>query len=319
MKNKKRFISRRLAPVLLAGIVLGGAGSANALIINPVWDASITSDANAATIQSSINAVIAIYQAGFSDAITVSIKFQEVSTGLGGSSTYFGTIGYGTYRALLAADASTANDATALAHLPVAAGNPVNGNSLVALTTANFRALGISANPPPGNPDSTISLNTSIMNLDRSAINPGKYDLMAVAAHEIDEALGFGSALNGLANGAATPTGAAWTLDLFRYDALGNRSFNTALATQAFFSIDGTTDLARFNQTAGGDFSDFFSTGPHTPQVQDAFGTPGATPNLGIELTALDVLGYNLLAVPEPGTISIFGLGALGLLLRRKK
>ena len=213
---KNRFSSRRLVPALLVGAVLGGASPSPALIINPIWDATITGDVNAAIIQGSINAVIAQYQAIFSDAITVPIKFQEVTGGLGGSSTFFGTIGYSTYRTFLAADATMASDATALAHLLGGAVNPVNGAAAVALTTANFRALGLSANPPAGNPDSTISLNTSIMNLDRTAINPGKYDLMAVAAHEIDEALGFGSALNGLANGAATPTGAAWNLDLFR-------------------------------------------------------------------------------------------------------
>src|SRR5207237_163280 len=81
------------------------------------------------------------------------------------------------------------------------------------------------------------------------------------------------------------------------YDASGNRSFTTALTT-VFFSIDGTTHIAQFdNQNDGGDFGDWQSN-PRpsgvSPQVQDAFATPGAHPTLGnSEKTALDVQGYN--------------------------
>lgn len=56
----------------------------------------------------------------------------------------------------------------------------------------------------------------------------------------------MGSALNGLAQNAAAPTGAVWGEDLFRYDQFGNRSLNTTLASPAYFSLDGTTDLALF-------------------------------------------------------------------------
>ncbi len=80
--------------------------------------------------------------------------------------------------------------------------------------------------------------------------------------------------------------------DLFRYDQNGSRSYTTTESAEAFFSLDGTTDLARFNQDATGDFNDWYSTGPHTAQVQDAFATPGTTPDLGVELEVLDALGF---------------------------
>lgn len=312
--------SRVFLPAIASLFLLANSLTAYGnLVINPIWDSTITSDPNAATIMSTINAAIAVYQARFADPITVNIKFQEMGSGLGGSSTFFGNISYSTYRSALVTDATTSSDATALAGLPVAANNPVNGNASISVTTANLRALGINAVPPSGSPDSTISLNTSIMNLDRISINASKYDLMAVASHEIDEALGFGSALNGSANGGPTPTGPVWGMDLYRYDAAaGVRSFNTGSGTLAYFSIDGTTHLSQFNQTAGGDFSDWYSIGAHTPQVQDAFGTPGATPNLGVELTGLDVLGYNLLPVPEPSTLSLVALAIGAISLRRK-
>ncbi len=167
----------------------------------------------------------------------------------------------------------------------------MNGSTLINLQVANAVALGLDSGPA----FATVSLNTSICNLDRVSINPALYDLQAVATHEMDECLAISSELSGLTNGAPAPTGAIWTEDLFRYSATpGVRSFDTGLNTQAYFSIDGgVTDLAQFNQYAGGDFNDWYSYyGGNAPQVQDAFATPGVTPNLGVELTVLDVLGY---------------------------
>jgi hypothetical protein len=285
------------------GVAEGTAGGG--LVIVPIFDASIINDPNGATIMNTINRAIAVYKAAFCDAITVTIQFQEVTTGLGASSTFLNNVSYSSYLAALTTHATTANDAIALAHLPAGPNNPVNGNANMAVATANLRALGLPGGVVPV--DSTISLNTSICNLDRSSIDPTKYDLMAVVMHEIDEALSIGSALDGLANGAAAPTGAVEPADLFRYDGAGNRSLNTTLSSQAYFSIDGAFQLARFNQSQGGDFGDWFSTGPHIPQVQDAFATAGATPNLGVELVRLDVVGYCLVSLPKitiPGDVS---------------
>lgn len=285
--------SWRVIAKLFILLAFARAFPAQSLTIAPTFDSSITGDPNAATIIATINSVIALYEATFSDPITVTIKFQETGSGLGASSSFFVPRSYSTFRSHLASDATTFDDSVALAHLPGGTANPVNGNVDVNLTTANARAIGFSADPPVGESDGTILLNTSIMNLDRTSIDFNKYDLFAVAAHEIDEVLGFGSALNGLNNGDPTPTGPVWTLDLFRYDQNGGRSFDAALATQAYFSIDSTNLLVQFNQDARGDFSDWFSSGAPR-RVQDAFATPGATPNPGVELIGLDVLGYNL-------------------------
>src|SRR5262249_21762702 len=151
----------------------------------------------------------------------------------------------------LTADSKTTNDIVALAHLPASSLNPVTGSSSISVKTANLRAIGLPGSSGlPGGVDGIISLNTSIMNLSRSSNNPSKFDLMAVAAHEIDEVLGLASALPNPSSNSPLPE------DLFRFNSTGQRSF-TVSGDDAYFSIDsGATLLARFNQTSGADYGD---------------------------------------------------------------
>lgn len=307
MKNKVVFVCAAAASLSLAA-----AQPSHALVIVPTYDVSITGHPSAGTIMGSINSLLTIYQNTFSDPITVNITFKaDESIGLGQSVSFLSnSIPYNAYRAALVADASSADDATALASLPGGAANPVTGGPNIAVKTANLRAIGINAAVAS---DGTISLKTSLMNLDRVTIDPGKYDLMAVAMHEVNEVLGFGSGINSAFN--------PFPQDLFRYDAAGNRTYTTA-GDDAFLSIDGgVTKLARFNQNGGGDYGDFWSLGGHTPQVQDAFATPGATPDLGVELRNLDVIGYDRIgaAAPEPGTLALVALGGVVLAARRRR
>jgi hypothetical protein len=290
-------------------LIIGAPAWAN-LVITPAFDSSITSDANAAAIEGTINAAIAIYENDFADPINVHIAFQEMTSGLGQSSTFFGTVSYSSYLGALMGNSKTADDATALAHLGSGPNNPVNGTASINVKTANLRAIGILANPPTGQPDGTIGLNTSITNP-----GTGAYSLMAVTEHEINEVLGLGSAL-------PTTTGNPFPEDLFRYDASGNRSFTTSATAKAFFSIDGTTQLAQFdNQNDGGDFGDWQSNplpAGVPAKVQDAFSN-GANPALGVELRALDVIGYDLIS-PEPATGVLLGSALIVLagLARRR-
>ena len=275
--------------------------TSDALTIIPTFDVSITSDTNAAAIEATINSAIAAYQADFSDPITVSFKFQEVTTGLASSSTATLSVSYSSYLAALTARAASVDDAVALTRLPGGANNPVNGNTQITLKDPLARALGYSANPGSGNPDSTISLNVSIMNITSSNPNTNNYSLFSAVSHEMDEGLGFGGGLNGLTNGAAAPTdNSVQPMDLFRYGPNGSRSWTTALNASAFFSLDGFNDLAQFNQNQSGDFEDWYSSTVFppvqvfpAPQVQDAFGTPGTFPVLGVELRVLDAIGFS--------------------------
>src|SRR4051794_6735340 len=67
-------------------VIEGATNSVGTLTIIPTFDVSITSDPNAATIIAGINAAIGRVQSSIANNTTVTITFQEVATGLGGSS-----------------------------------------------------------------------------------------------------------------------------------------------------------------------------------------------------------------------------------------
>lgn len=292
-----------------AGLTFVPLAQAN-IIINPTFDSSITSDPNAAAIVATIEGAITMYEADITTPITVNITYAEMSTGLGQSSTFFETVTYNQYLAALQSHSSgNAVDTSALANLPAGPNNPVNGSTSVDATTANLRALGFNASVPS---DSTISLNTSITNYTGKAFDPSEYDLLSVVEHETDEALGLGSNLD-----TGSTTGAIRPEDLFRYSAPGVRSYTISNSASSYFSVDGgVTDLIGFNQVGppgSSDYGDWAGSG--TPHVQDAFGTPGATPVFGSdEQTALDAIGYNFSgsATPEPSSFWLLGLGGIG-------
>jgi hypothetical protein len=276
-------------PALVSLTVGPGAG----LIINPIWDGTILGDGNAPTIMSTIQQAIQSYELRFANPVTVNITFAEMNSGLGQSSTYISAIPYSSYYNALVAHSKTTNDTIALAHLTGGSSNPVNGGANITATYPNLRALGFIANPPGGS-DSTISLNTSMMNLTRPPGDPSLYDLQSTVSHEIDEVLGTGSGVGG-AN--------IHPPDLFRYTSAGARTFTTS-GDNAYFSLTGTNQLARYNQDGFGDYGDWWGNpAPLPARVQDAYGTPGTAPDLGVELIVLDSIGWDLvsaMSVPRP-------------------
>ncbi len=316
---------RPIHPLAVLSFLAACCSSANAnLVIDPTFDNSITSLTDASTIEAGIDQAISRLENAIETSVTVSIDFGDMSSGLGQSETFFNLLSYSQYRSDLANNQIlSANDISALASLPVSSTNPVNQTADVYLTTANLRAIGETAlgTLPSGDFDSSITLNLSDMNLSRSGTqDPTKYDLQSVVTHEMDEALGIGGAGSTIGDSiSGNPVG---SMDLFRYASNGVRSYSTSTSATAYFSINGgATNLSNFNQAGGGsDYGDW-ATGA-TPQVQDAFGTPGVDVNLGSnELTSLDVVGYNLVAVPEPGTAFLLmgGLFAIGILKYRRQ
>jgi hypothetical protein len=270
------------------------------LVINPTFDTSITNNANAAAIQAMVNNAIAVFQAQFSDPITVSILFRYSTTAPDGTPLSSGTLaqsGYEIYAIpwnnyvnALSADAKTANDATANASLP---GSALSTNVIV--SSANGRALGLNT---PGHLDSTghftgtfdgiVTLN-SAKAFQFTRPPGGNFDAQRSTEHEMDEVLGLGSSIPG-----ADPQ----PQDLFSWSAPGTR--NRTSTGSRYFSINGgTSNIVDFNQNSNGDFGDWLSGScpQTTPYVQNAFGCAGqvsdVTPN-SPEGINLDVIGYDL-------------------------
>jgi hypothetical protein len=300
--------------VSLALVAFAVPAHAN-ISFNVTYGSSITSDPHAAAIEATINQAISFYEANITTPITVNIEYQEMNGGLGQSTTFFNTISYSQFLTALQTNSSgDAVDTSALANLPAGPDNPVNGNTQIDLTTANLRALGFSASVAT---DSTISINTSITNYTGIPYDSNNFSLLSVIEHETDEALGLGSNLDtGSTSGQIRPE------DLFRYSAAGVRSYTTSSSATSYFSVDGgTTNLIGFNQVGppgGSDYGDWATSA--TPHVQDAFGTPGASPAFSInEQDALDAIGYNFVSTPEPGSFWLLTLGAAAVLGWRRR
>ena len=298
------------------------------VVIHALFDATITSDPQAAAITNSILSAVQAYRTLLANSICVTINFQQITNGLGQSVGDPQFVPYTQFLADLQANPNKSpNDTNALAHMPPGPNTGINGNTQVTLTPANLAAIGetaLAAQAVAGNGglNSTISLNISSMNITRANINPNNYDLQGTVLHEVDEALGIGG--NGSAlyiDSAYTPgvtlppTNGVGPLDFFRYSAPGVLSFTYDTNVLAYFSINGgNTVLVNFNQSGngsdGGDWGDGVvpadGNGNPPPQVQDATGSPGTYANLGTnELIALDVAGYSL----TPAALAFIGLG----------
>jgi hypothetical protein len=274
------------------------------LVINLVADQSVIQQFGAnyqtSTFWTAVESAASYFESNFYDPITVTINVgwgevagTAVPSKEAESRKSFTTFSFSQIVAALRNDATSASDATAIAHLPTQ--DPGPGGNDFRIGIAEAKALGL--NSGAGIPsDGSVGFATDW--------NPTDANFVGVAEHEISEVLGRGS---GITASTGVFSGAYSILDLFRYaagpitpepsSALGPSGQST------YFSIDGgVTALNTFSSTAGhdpgGDWvatgSDndaFDSTLPHTQDV--------VTANDKIEM---DVLGYDTQPAPIPVT-----------------
>jgi hypothetical protein len=306
LKKMKAVAKSLVSMSLLAAVAM----PAHALVINPTFDAGYNAEQKATVL-----GAISFLESQVTDNVTFGINFKTSASGLGSSlQSLYGTT-YGNVVAALNADRTSANDYEAMSHVAAGPADTATGDSVIWFTYAQCFAIGFNCGAQ-GLAD--ISINLGLVDSNRAdGIASDKYDMFAVVLHEMDEFLGVG--------GPGSTVGTGYPIlgieDLFRYTSAGDRSYTTE-GDDAYFSIDGgATRLARFNQSANGDYADWWSTGPHAPSAQDAFGTPGVISNYSpAERVALDVVGWDLAPaqVPEPSTLMLMLPVLLGLGLRRR-
>ena len=329
--------------ILFAAAALAAPGAADALTIKPIFDSSITSRSNAATIEAAFNSVVAQFDHGLSSPATVNI---QVSWGkVDGSGIPSGVIGasrdnlydgltYSQINRYLTSSANLNPLDTAFAAdvktLPTTA--PSGVNSYV-LPSSQAKALGLIAGNQTGY-DGYVGFSSTVA-FDYSATTAiaGAYDFYAVAAHELDEVLGR---ITGLED--STPSYRS-VLDLYRYAAPGTLSF--AYTSAAYVSFNrGWTNLGAYNVAGAGDRSDWKSG---LTDAQLAYTPTGVTEPIGSgDWKILDALGWNqaksvyfnttytssvqgsigyTLGVPEPATwtIMLVGIAFGGGGMRRRR
>jgi hypothetical protein len=275
--------------------LLAGPRSAEALTIKPTYDSSITSLPYAASVENAFSAAVAVFQNALTNPITVNIAVSWgrvdgqtlPSNALGASvDPLYGYYSLTQVKAYLAASSTSADDATAVSHLPISM--PAGTNDYV-IPSAEAKALNLVAGNGTGT-DGYIGFSGGASNytFSGSTIAPGTYDFQAVAEHEIDEVLGRISGANSTSPSFATP------FDLFRYSAPNAPSFS--YSALAYFSIDGgNTNLGQFNNSSsGGDRNDWAYTSPTANDAQLAFAPSGTKLALtNRDIVGLDVIGYS--------------------------
>lgn len=339
ISQTRTFNRKQLAGAVAASALLAAAGQGHALTITPFFDPSITGDANAAQIESTINNAIHFYSM-FTNPVDVKIVYALAPVGLGANETTLygggqpsGGIAFSDYVSLLQADAA-AHPQNAV--LQTALANLGSGNQLDILApSANLRALGLDTPGAFGSDqvfgdgafDAVVFLDPSAgLNFGTTPV-PGLFETMQVIQHETDEVLGVGGA--GSLLGSGIPPDLMGIEDIYRYAGAHTPSFTDDTTASAYFSIDGgVTDIMDFNQNGRGDYADWAKTacegaGAH---VQDWAGCPfplDAPARLKLsspEVIALQALGYNL-AIPEPSAWALMfaGFGLAGAALRRRR
>lgn len=352
----KQTIRRPLAAAALALCGLAPGAHAVTFVFNDVSAGGMSAQ-QLAGFQSAAN----FWSSRLTDNVTVylDIGFNNLGQNiLGSTSSTFVSTDYGSVRSALAGDATSALDATAMAHMQPGPAlsflatqgdgssrfdNDGSANNLyLGLTSANAKAMGFAIPTSVSAPDASIVFANAYagdFSYSRVGGTPSnKIDFITVAEHEIGHALGFTSGVDdidycmaprsgsacGISNSASRFENDWWyePLDLFRYSAPGVA--DVRVGGTPYFSVDGgVTNLADFS--TGTEHGNGWQASHFTPDqlnlMRPYVGDGEYYDATSRDLAALDAIGWDLRSpVPEPQTWAMLfaGLGLLGWQSRRR-
>jgi PEP-CTERM motif len=288
--------------------------------------------------------------------VYVNIAFNNLPANvLGSTGSTYTTVNYSNLKTALASDAKTSIDQTAVANLQSGSAlsfyatqgdlssrfdndGSVN-NTLLGLTTANAKALGLATTTNAANPDANITFATGFANSfvysRAGGIPTNKLDFITVAEHEIGHALGFVSGVDDIdyCVGANNPCGLPDTvnrfendwwyspLDIFRYSAAG--VMDVRVGGTPYFSVNGgTTSIASFSTGAfngNGYQASHFGIGVAN-LMRPFVGNGESYDASDTDLKAFDAIGWDVTsAVPEPSVTAFMMLGLFGVFVAARR
>lgn len=309
---------------------------------------------NSAEAQTAFNKAVNAWSGVLKDEVTVRLDLDFDSLGLGvlGSTASTGLYGdYTEVRDMVSENLGETNnprESLLLPNLPtynqfqayLPSGFDFDGNMLI--SQANYHALG-GSDPQFNTSDGSITFSSDYAwDFDPSdGIQPGKYDFVGVAVHEIGHALGFISDVdfidNTLQDGEVSDEVWPSTADLFRFstEEVLDPEFN--FSTSPRDMTPGGNDVFYH-----GDGSIPMSTGVYAGDGRQAshwkddlaLGIMDPTAEMGellkispYDLIAFDLIGWDIdwqlieagwNELPEPASITLFALAATALLKRQK-
>ena len=340
-------LTRRLAVVFSGALLLATAtAEANAII---VINAGPGLAANAPAL-AAWNRAADQWESFLLDPITVTVDANLEDMGspsiIGGTTSVFLGTGYTFIRNAIVADAADEADDAIVGFLPTAAqiaiATPVAApwDGTIFGTKANLKAMGLlGLDAAFGVSDGEITFNnTFAFDYDNSnGVDAGTIDFETVALHEIGHLLGFISDVDIRDLILDLGIRAAWSvtpLDLFRF-ANGAApttpgQFSTAVRSnvpgvEAVFSDSVntwrmSTGVSQGDGRQASHWKDDDLPGIVFIGVMDPTLAAGVVePILASDLRALDVIGWDIAAAPEPAVLLLIATGIAGLRARRKR
>jgi hypothetical protein len=306
---------------LFALALFSGVPAGATLIVTPTFSPSVQASFgdNTGAMEAAWIYAAAQFSLQFDDDIHINLDVNGTSgtSTVASSSMFVVGASYSTIRTHAALDALSADDILALGPLgSVAASDPVPGDHLWALTSAQAKAMGIIPDDLLSDGSTTFSAGYSYTFDPNNRTVPGAIDFIGVAEHEISVIMGRVYGLG------ATMGGNPGYLyyDLFRFTAEGSRDL-TGTGGSYFSLDDGATQLMSFNSTRGNGTSpqDWANS---SGDAFNAFANNSVLNGLSdTDIRVMDVLGYNRTVTPEtpePSTLVLLGCGLLAVCVRRR-